>query len=75
MEEQLVQLSFESATMCVTETWDANKDADLIIAQSNAHVQLAKVYVEFLLEEDIEIGHKDLVTLDEDQDDMEFTDA
>jgi len=29
--------------------------------------------VEYLLEEDIEIGHKDLVTLEDDQDDREFT--
>lgn len=29
--------------------------------------------MEFLLEEDIEIGHKELVTLDDDQDDREFT--
>jgi hypothetical protein len=34
---------------------------------------LAKCYVEFLLEEDIEIGHKDLVTCDGDQEDREFT--
>jgi propanediol utilization protein len=66
MDELLVQVSFDAATMCVAETWDANKDSDLIIAQSNAHIQLAKVYVEYLLEEDIEIGHKDLVTVDDD---------
>jgi hypothetical protein len=29
--------------------------------------------VEFLLDEDIEIGHFDLVTLEEDQDEREFT--
>ena len=60
--------------MCVAENWDHQKDADLIIAQSSAHIQLAKCYVEFLLEDDIEIGHKDLVTIEEDQDDREFTD-
>jgi hypothetical protein len=38
-----------------------------------AHTILAKCYVEFLLEEDIEIGHKDLVTCDGDQEDREFT--
>ena len=61
--------------MCVVETWDASKDADLVIAQAQAHLALAKVHVEFLLEEDVEIGHKELVTLEEDQDDYEFTDA
>ena len=34
---------------------------------------LAKCYVEYLLEEDIEIGHKNLVTLEDDQDEREFT--
>jgi hypothetical protein len=34
---------------------------------------LAQCQVEYLLEEEIEIGHKDLVTLDNDQDDREFT--
>ncbi len=29
--------------------------------------------MEFLLEEDVEIGHKDLVTLDDDQEEREFT--
>lgn len=73
MEEMLIQLAFTAATLGIVEQWDAQKDADLVIAQSNCHIQLAKCYVEFLLEEDIEIGHKELVTLDDDQDDREFT--
>ena len=44
-----------------------------MIAQSNCHIQLAKCHIEYLLEEDIEIGHKDLVTVFDDQDDREFT--
>ena len=73
MDEMLTDLAFEASTMAVEATWDASKDADLVIAQSLAHTILAKCYVEFLLEEDIEIGHKDLVTCDGDQEDREFT--
>lgn len=73
MEEMLTDLAFEAAKMAVDSTWDANKDTDLVIAQSQAHNILAQCYVEFLLEEEIEIGHKDLVTLDGDQEDREFT--
>lgn len=73
MEELLVELAFTSATLGTAEQWDAMKDSDLVIAQSNCHIQLAKCYVEYLLDEDIEIGHKDLVTLEDDQDDREFT--
>jgi hypothetical protein len=36
------------------------------MAQSESHAILSKCYVEYLLEEEIEIGHKDLVTLEED---------
>ena len=73
MEEQLMDLAYEAAKMAVDSTWDANKDADLVIAQSQAHNLLAQCYVEFLLEEEIEIGHKDLVTVDGDQEDREFS--
>ena len=73
LDEGLVDLCFEAASMCIVEKWDALKDADLVIAQSYAHIQLAKCYVEFLLEEEIEIGHKELITLENDQDEREFT--
>jgi len=73
MEEMLIDLAFDSASMSIKENWDAIKDADLVIAQSQAHNILAQCQVEYLLEEEIEIGHKDLVTLDGDQDDREFT--
>jgi hypothetical protein len=73
MEELLVNLAYTAANLGIAEQWDALKDADLVIAQSNCHIQLAKCYVEYLLDEDIEIGHKDLITLEEDQDDREFT--
>lgn len=57
-EEMLIDLAFNSATLAVKDEWDPIKDVDLIMAQSEAHNVLAKCYVEFLLEEDIEIGHK-----------------
>ena len=63
MDEMLVELSFTAANLGIAEKWDALKDADLVIAQSNCHIQLAKCHVEYLLEDDIEIGHKDLVTV------------
>jgi hypothetical protein len=72
-EEQLIDLAFDSATLATQDEWDPIKDHDLIMAQSESHAILAKCYVEYLLEEEIEIGHKDLVTLEDDQDDREFT--
>ncbi len=44
-----------------------------MIAQSECHFVLASCYVENLLEEEIEIGFKDLITVEEDQEDREFT--
>jgi hypothetical protein len=73
LEENIVDLAFEAATLAVKDKWDVVKDHDLIISQSESHTILAKCYVEYLLEDDIEIGHKKLVTLDDDQDDREFT--
>jgi len=73
MQEMLVPLAFTAANLGITETWDPIKDSDLVIAQSNCHIQLSKCYIEYLLEEDIEIGHKELVTLENDQDEREFT--
>ena len=58
LEEYLVDLAFDSATLAVKDTWDPIKDHDLIIAQSESHNIIAKCYVEYLLEEEIEIGHK-----------------
>lgn len=66
LEENLVDLCFDAATLCVKDTWDAHKDNDLVIAQSGAHIAIAKCYVEYLLEEDIEIGTEQLVTIEED---------
>jgi hypothetical protein len=71
--ENLVDIAFEAATLCVAQEWDAAKDGDLVIAQSQAHINLAKAYVEYLLEEEVEIGHAELVTLEDDQDEREFT--
>jgi hypothetical protein len=38
MEELLVELAFTSATLGTAEQWDAMKDSDLVIAQSNCHI-------------------------------------
>ena len=73
LDEGLIDIAFGAATLCVAQEWDAQKDIDLVIAQSQAHIILAKAYVEYLLEEEIEIGHAELVTLDDDQDEREFT--
>lgn len=73
LDEMLVEIAYDAATFCVKDEWDAQKNSDLIIAQSQAHIDLAKVQVEFLLEEEIEIGHAELVTIDDDQDDMDWT--
>jgi hypothetical protein len=62
-EELLIDLAYDAATLAVKDEWDPIKDTDLIMAQSESHGILAKCYVEYLLEEDIEIGHKELVTL------------
>ena len=58
LEEYLVDLAFDSATLAVKDSWDPIKDHDLIIAQSESHNIIAKCYVEYLLEEEVEIGHK-----------------
>jgi hypothetical protein len=72
-EELLIDLAYDAASLAVKDEWDPIKDTDLIMAQSESHGILAKCYVEYLLEEDIEIGHKELVTLQDDQDDRDFT--
>ena len=38
MEELLVNLAYTSANLGIAEQWDALKDADLVIAQSNCHI-------------------------------------
>ena len=73
LDEGLTEIAYDAATFCVKEEWDAQKNSDLIIAQSQAHIDLANVQVEFLLEEEIEIGHAKLVTIEDDQDEREFT--
>ena len=73
MEENLVEIAYKAAIMAVADEWDSQKNADLVITQSECHFVLASCYVENLLEEDIEIGFKDLITVEEDQEDREFT--
>jgi hypothetical protein len=47
LEENLVDLAFEAATVAVSSgDWDAQKNTDLIIALSDSHLILAKCYVE-----------------------------
>lgn len=73
MEEMIVGLAFEAAELSIKDEWDHQKNADLVIAQGESHLILAKCYVEYLLQEEVEIGFKDLITLEEDQDMREFT--
>ena len=72
-EENLLDLAMESAGECVKADWDPHREQDLVIAQSESHYILAQSYVEKLLEEEIEIGFKELITLEEDQEEREFT--
>ena len=73
MEENLIDIAFKAASLAIADEWDSQKNADLVIAQSESHYVLASCYVEKLLEEDIEIGYKELITVEEDQDEREFT--
>jgi hypothetical protein len=66
LEENLVDLAYDSAELGVKGDWDYQKYPELYIAQSESHLILAKCYVEYLLEEEIEIGYADLITVDED---------
>ena len=72
LEEMLVELAFSAATLAISNEWEPQKNTDLIIAQSESHFILAQCYVEYLLEEDVEIGYKELVTVEEDQDERDF---
>ncbi len=72
LEEMLVELAFNAATLAISNEWEPQKNTDLIIAQSESHFILAQCYVEYLLEEDVEIGYKELVTVEEDQDERDF---
>lgn len=57
LEENLIDLAFDSADLGVKGEWDHQKYPELLIAQSESHLILAKCYVEYLLEEDVEIGY------------------
>lgn len=73
IEENLVDIAHKAASLAIAEEWDPVKNIDLVIAQSESHFVLASCYVENLLEEDIEIGYRDLITVEEDQEEREFT--
>lgn len=73
MEENLTEIAFKAAGLAIADEWDAVKNADLVIAQAEAHFILASCYVEDLLAEDVEVGFKEVITVEEDQDDREFT--
>jgi hypothetical protein len=69
----LIEIAFEAGKLSVKTEWDPRKDADLVIAQCKSHYVIAQSYVEMLLEEEVEIGFNDLITIAEDQDEREFT--
>ena len=69
----LIELAFEASKVSIKHEWDPLKDTDLVIAQCKAHYVTSQCYVEMLLEEEIEIGFNDLITIEEDQDEREFT--
>lgn len=73
LEENLTDICYDAANLCVKDNWDSHKDNDLVIAQSSAHIALAKCYVEFLLEEDVEIGTEQLVAIDEEGEERQWT--
>lgn len=72
-DDNLIEIAFEASKEAVKNEWDPHKDSDLVIAQCKAHYVTAQCYVEMLLEEEIEIGFNDLITITEDQDEREFT--
>ena len=41
LEENIVELAFEAATLAVSSDWDVQKNTDIIIAQSGSHIILA----------------------------------
>jgi hypothetical protein len=73
LEEDLFDIAFKAATLAVADEWDAQKNTDLVIAQGEAHFILTECYVQELLTDDIEIGFKELITVEEDQEEREFT--
>jgi hypothetical protein len=72
-EENLIELAQAAAKECCVNEWDVHKDIDLVIAQSKGHYVLAQCSVEHLLDEEVEIGYEKLITIDEDQDDRDFS--
>jgi hypothetical protein len=72
-EANLIEIAFEAGKLAVKDEWDPHKDRDLVIAQCKSHYNVSQCYVEMLLEEEIEIGFEDLITITEDQDEREFT--
>ena len=73
MEDNLVEIAHKAASLAIADEWDPVKNTDLVIAQSECHLVLSSCYVENLLEEEIEVGFRDLVTVEEDQEEREFT--
>ena len=72
-DQNLIDLAFEAGNLCIKDEWDPHKDTDLVISQCKTQYIIAQWYVEMLLEEEIEIGFNDLITIAEDQDEREFT--
>ena len=69
----LIELAFKAGNESIKEEWDPHKDTDLVISQAKSHYIVSQCYVEMLLEEEIEIGFNDLITITDDQDEREFT--
>ena len=66
LEDTLIDEAMEAANMAINSEWDPQKDLELVIAQGEAHLVLAKCMVEYLLEDDIDVGYRDLVTIYDD---------
>jgi hypothetical protein len=66
LEENLIDIALDAGQNCVAAEWNPSKDTEQVISQSEAHYVIASCYVEYLLEEEIEIGYGELITCDED---------
>ena len=66
LEENLIEMAQAAGDLCVKHEWNVHKDIELIIAQARAHYVLAECFVELLLEEEIEIGFEETITIEED---------
>ena len=68
-------MTIDAAKVAIQSEWEHEKDPDLIIAQSEAHLLIAESAGELLLEQNIEIGFEELVAaeLNEEEEEKEYT--